>query len=489
MSTELLINVTPSETRVAMIEAGVLQEIHVEREARRGIVGNIYKGRVSRVLPGMQAAFIDIGLDKAAFLHASDIVPHTECVSENEKRQFQVRDISQLVHQGQDLVVQVVKDPLGTKGARLTTDITLPSRYLVFMPGASHVGVSQRIESEKERNRLKNTVSDYCDEFGGFIIRTAAEGASEAEISQDAAFLKRLWHKVIERRKKSKTKSMLYGELGLDQRILRDFVGTELDLIRVDSKLAFEKLKEFTSEFVPELTKKLEYYSGDKPIFDMYETENEIQRALDRKVELKSGGYLIIDQTEAMTTVDINTGAFVGRRNLEETIFNTNIEATQAIARQLRLRNLGGIIIIDFIDMMSEEHRRRVLQVLGSALEKDRVKTNVNGFTQLGLVEMTRKRTRESIEHVLCGQCPTCEGRGAVKTVESVCYEILREITRVNRAYDSDKFVVYASVAVADALEGEESHALAELELFIGKQVKIQAEPLYIQEQFDVVMM
>ncbi|GEK14514.1 ribonuclease G [Aliivibrio fischeri] len=489
MSTELLINVTPSETRVAMIEAGVLQEVHVEREARRGIVGNIYKGRVSRVLPGMQAAFIDIGLDKAAFLHASDIVPHTECVSENEKRQFQVRDISQLVHQGQDLVVQVVKDPLGTKGARLTTDITLPSRYLVFMPGASHVGVSQRIESEKERNRLKDTVSDYCDEFGGFIIRTAAEGASEAEISQDAAFLKRLWHKVIERRKKNKTKSMLYGELGLDQRILRDFVGTELDLIRVDSKLAFEKLKEFTTEFVPELTKKLEYYSGDKPIFDMYETENEIQRALDRKVELKSGGYLIIDQTEAMTTVDINTGAFVGRRNLEETIFNTNIEATQAIARQLRLRNLGGIIIIDFIDMLSEEHRRRVLQSLGSALEKDRVKTNINGFTQLGLVEMTRKRTRESIEHILCGQCPTCEGRGAVKTVESVCYEILREITRVNRAYDSDKFVVYASVTVADALEGEESHALAELELFIGKQVKIQAEPLYIQEQFDVVMM
>ncbi|MCL4133116.1 UNVERIFIED_CONTAM: hypothetical protein GTU68_010860 [Idotea baltica] len=472
-----------------MIEAGVLQEIHVEREARRGIVGNIYKGRVSRVLPGMQAAFIDIGLDKAAFLHASDIVPHTECVSENEKRQFQVRDISQLVHQGQDLVVQVVKDPLGTKGARLTTDITLPSRYLVFMPGASHVGVSQRIESEKERNRLKNTVSDYCDEFGGFIIRTAAEGASEAEISQDAAFLKRLWHKVIERRKKSKTKSMLYGELGLDQRILRDFVGTELDLISVDSKLAFEKLKQFTTEFVPELTKKLEYYSGDKPIFDMYETENEIQRALDRKVELKSGGYLIIDQTEAMTTVDINTGAFVGRRNLEETIFNTNIEATQAIARQLRLRNLGGIIIIDFIDMMSEEHRRRVLQVLGAALDKDRVKSNVNGFTQLGLVEMTRKRTRESIEHILCDQCPTCEGRGAVKTIESVCYEILREITRVNRAYDSDKFVVYASVAVANALEGEESHALAELELFIGKQVKIQAEPLYIQEQFDVVMM
>lgn len=489
MSAELLINVTPSETRVAMIVGGILQEVHIERESRRGIVGNIYKGRVSRVLPGMQAAFVDIGLDKAAFLHASDIVPHTECVAENEKKQFQVRDISELVRQGQDIVVQVVKDPLGTKGARLTTDITLPSRYLVFMPGASHVGVSQRIESEKERNRLKKTVADYCDENGGFIIRTAAEGADEKELAQDAAFLKRLWTKVIERRAKNKTRTMLYGELGLAQRILRDFVGTELDRIQIDSRLVFETLTEFTSEFVPELTDKLELYEGDKPIFDMYDTENEIQRSLERKVGLKSGGYLIIDQTEAMTTVDINTGAFVGRRNLEETIFNTNVEATQAIARQLRLRNLGGIIIIDFIDMMSEEHRKRVVSSLEIALSHDRVKTNINGFTQLGLVEMTRKRTRESIEHVLCSSCPTCEGRGSVKTVESVCYEILREVTRVNRAYDADNFVVYACPAVAEALEGDESHALAELEVFIGKQVKIQVEPLYIQEQFDVVMM
>ncbi len=489
MSVELLINVTPSETRVAMIEGGILQEVHIEREAKRGIVGNIYKGRVSRVLPGMQAAFVDIGLEKAAFLHASDIVPHTECVAENEKQQFQVRDISELVRQGQDIVVQVVKDPLGTKGARLTTDITLPSRYLVFMPGASHVGVSQRIESEDERNRLKKVVADYCDEHGGFIIRTAAEGADEKELAQDAAFLKRLWSKVIERRTKNKPRTALYGELGLAPRILRDFVGTELTRIQVDSRLVFEDLKEFTSEFVPELTDKLALYEGDKPIFDMYDTENEVQRSLDRKVELKSGGYLIIDQTEAMTTVDINTGAFVGRRNLEETIFNTNVEATQAIARQLRLRNLGGIIIIDFIDMMSEEHRNRVLTSLEAALEKDRVKTNINGFTQLGLVEMTRKRTRESIEHVLCSGCPTCEGRGSVKTVETVCYEILREITRVNRAYDADKFVVYAAPAVAETLEGDESHALAELEVFIGKQVRIQAEPLYIQEQFDVVMM
>ncbi|MCX2533382.1 ribonuclease G [Plesiomonas shigelloides] len=489
MTAELLINVTPSETRIAMVEGGVLQEVHIEREAKRGIVGNIYKGKVSRVLPGMQAAFVDIGLEKAAFLHASDIVPHTECVADTEQQQFRVRDIAELVRQGQDIMVQVVKDPLGTKGARLTTDITLPSRYLVFMPGASHVGVSQRIESEVERERLKSIVSHQCDELGGFIIRTAAEGVGEAELAQDAAFLKRLWSKVLQRKTRQGSRTTLYGELAIGQRILRDFVGTELARIRVDSRQMFEVLTEFTREYVPELTDKFELYTGRQPIFDLFDIENEIQRVLDRKVELKSGGYLIIDQTEAMTTIDINTGAFVGHRNLEETIFNTNIEATQAIARQLRLRNLGGIIIIDFIDMLSEEHRRRVLHSLEQALGKDRVKTNINGFTQLGLVEMTRKRTRESLEHVLCGECPTCQGRGTVKTVESVCYEILREIVRVHHAYDADQFLVYASAAVADALRGEESHALAELELFIGKQVKIQTEPLYQQEQFDVVMM
>lgn len=489
MKIELLVNITPAETRVALIEQGILQEVHIEREARRGIVGNIYKGKVSRVLPGMQAAFIDIGIDKAAFLHASDIVPHTECVAESEKKQFVVRDISDLVRQGQDIMVQVVKDPLGTKGARLTTDITLPSRYLVFMPGAAHVGVSQRIASEAERDRLKAIVSAQCDDLGGFIIRTAAEGASDKEIIQDAQFLKKLWQKVIERRTRRKAKSQIYGEPGLAPRILRDFVVTDLDVIRVDSRSGFEMLREFCDEFVPELVPKLELYVGEQPIFDLYGTEHEIQRALDRKVDLKSGCYLIIDQTEAMTTIDINTGAFVGRRNLDETIFNTNLEATGAIARQLRLRNLGGMIMIDFIDMADEDHRKRVLQALEQALSKDRVKTNINGFTQLGLVEMTRKRTRESIEHVLCEKCPTCKGRGSVKSVETVCYEILREVTRVNRAYDADKFVVYASVAVGEALEGEESHLVAELEMFMGKQMKIHIEPLYTQEQFDVVLM
>jgi ribonuclease G len=489
MTAELLVNITPSETRVAYIDGGILQEIHIEREAKRGIVGNIYKGRVSRVLPGMQAAFVDIGLEKAAFLHASDIMPHTECVAGDEQKNFSVRDIAELVRQGQDLMVQVVKDPLGTKGARLTTDITLPSRYLVFMPGAAHVGVSQRIDSEVERERLKKTVAAYCDEQGGFIIRTAAEGIGEEELSGDAAFLKRLWTKVQERRKRNITKYKLYGEMALAQRVLRDFAGAILDKIRVDSKLTYDLLVEFTREYIPEMTEKLELYTGKQPIFDLYDVENEIQRSLERKVELKSGGYLIIDQTEAMTTVDINTGAFVGHRNLDDTIFNTNIEATQAVARQLRMRNLGGIIIIDFIDMSDEEHRRRVLHSLEQALSKDRVKTSISGFSQLGLVEMTRKRTRESIEHVLCHECLTCRGRGTVKSVETVCYEILREIVRVHHAYDSDRFLVYASPAVGEALKGEESHALAEVEIFVGKQVKVQIEPLYNPEQFDVVMM
>lgn len=489
MTAELLVNVTPSETRVAYIDGGILQEIHIEREARRGIVGNIYKGRVSRVLPGMQAAFVDIGLEKAAFLHASDIMPHTECVAGDEKKNFIVRDIAELVRQGQDLMVQVVKDPLGTKGARLTTDITLPSRYLVFMPGASHVGVSQRIGSESERERLKAVVADYCDDLGGFIIRTAAEGIGEEELAQDAAFLKRLWTKVTERKKRNQTRCLLYGELALAQRILRDFAGAALDRIRVDSRLTCELLVEFTREYIPEMADKLELYAGKQPIFDLFDVENEIQRSLDRKVELKSGGYLIIDQTEAMTTIDINTGAFVGHRNLDETIFNTNVEATQAIARQLRLRNLGGIIIIDFIDMSNEEHRRRVLHSLESALSKDRVKTGIHGFSALGLVEMTRKRTRESIEHVLCEDCPVCKGRGTLKTVETVCYEIMREIVRVHHAYDADRFLVYVSPAVGEALKSEESHALAEVEIFVGKQVKVHIEPLYTQEQFDVVMM
>ncbi|AWB68802.1 ribonuclease G [Saccharobesus litoralis] len=489
MSAEILINVTPSETRVAIVENGSLQEVHIERQAKKGLVGNIYLGMVSRVLPGMQAAFIDIGLDKAAFLHASDITVSQEVQDESDLAPKPVRDITELVKEGQKIMVQVVKDPLGTKGARLTTDITIPSRYLVFMPGANHVGVSQRIDGQEERERLKSITAEYCDEDASFIVRTAAEGAEENELRHDAKFLRRVWSKVSERKNRGKKHSCLYQDLNIACRVLRDLVGTEIERIRVDSRLTFDQLTEFTQEFIPELLNKLEYYPGERPIFDIFNVENDIQKALERKVELKSGGYLIIDQTEAMTTIDINTGAFVGHRNLEETIFNTNIEATQALARQLRLRNLGGIIIIDFIDMVDEDHKRRVLHSLEAALARDNAKYNINGFSALGLVEMTRKRTRESLEHILCSNCPSCHGRGTLKTVETVCYEILREIVRVNRAYDADKFVVYAAEQVAEYILSEESHALAELELFIGKHVKIQAEAMYGQEQFDVVMM
>lgn len=488
MSAELLINVTPSESRVALIDNGILQEIHVERHTKRGIVGNIYRGKVSRVLPGMQAAFVDIGLEKAAFLHASDIVIHNEILGEVTESQLQKEDIRELVRDGQDIVVQVVKDPIGTKGARLTTDITIPSRYLVFMPNVAHVGVSQRIEDEEERERLKSLVADYCNGDGGFILRTAAEGVMENELVQDAAFLRRLWTKIQERLKKHDS-YVLYEDLPLARRVLRDFVGTDLDRIRIDSKLSLNELQTYTGEYAPELNELLEYYSGERPIFDLYDVENEVQRALDRRVDLKSGGYLIIDQTEAMTTIDINTGAFVGHRNLEETIFNTNIEATLAIARQLRLRNLGGMILIDFIDMSEESHKRRVLSSLELATDKDRAKINVHNFTALGLIEMTRKRTRESLEHVLCGECPVCKGRGSIKSIETICFEIMREIVRVNRAYEADKFVVYASPKVTEALLGEESHMLAELEVFVTKQIKIQTEMLYSQDQYDVVMM
>jgi len=489
MTAEVLVNVTPSETRVAIVENGILQEIHIEREERRGLVGNVYVGKVSRVLPGMQAAFVDIGLEKAAFLHASDIFTKVVPNEEPSREPVAAKEIGQLVRQGQYIMVQVVKDPLGTKGARLTTEITIPSRYLVLMPRSEHVGVLQCIETEVERDRLRSIAADYSDSDVGFIVRTAAEKTTEEELAQDAKFLRRLWAKIQERRKKKSKGGVLYEDLNLAARVLRDMVGLTVERVRVDSRLAFQDLSEFVEEFIPELVSKLEVYDGERPIFDLFDVENEIQRALDRHVPLKSGGSLIIDQTEAMTTIDINTGGFVGHRNLADTIFNTNIEATQSIARQLKLRNLGGIIIVDFIDMQNEDHRRRVLHSLEQALSKDRARTTISGFTSLGLVEVTRKRTRESLEHVLSSECPVCRGRGSMKTVETVCYEIMREIVRVNRAYDTEQFVVYASSAVAERLSNEETHALAELEVFVGKQVKVQVEPLYHQEQFDVVMM
>ncbi len=484
MSIEILMNVTPHETRVAVVENGVLQEVIIERERRRGLVGNIYKGKVSRVLPGMQAAFVDIGLERAAFLHASDIAQGSDAENRGDN------NITQLLREGQELLVQVIKDPLGTKGARLTTHITIPSRFLVFTPDMFHAGVSLKIEDELERQRLKDVMSVLMQgAAGGYIARTAAEGVAIEALRADTAFLNKLWESIRERRAAAKAGEIVHEDLPLVMRILRDVVDGEVEKIRIDSRRATRRVSQFAEQFMSEVAARVEHYPGERPIFDLYGVEDEIQKALDRKVLLKSGGYLIIDQTEAMTTIDVNTGAFVGHRNLEETIFKTNLEATQIIVRQLRLRNLGGIIIIDFIDMVEEEHKRQVLRSLQKNLERDRAKSHISEVSSLGLVEMTRKRTRESLERVLCEPCPVCSGRGTLKTPETICFEIFREILREARQFDAQQYLVLASQEVVDILLDEESASIAELEEFIGKPIKLQVESLYTQEQFDVVMM
>ncbi|MEE9421689.1 MAG: ribonuclease G [Gammaproteobacteria bacterium] len=489
MKVELLVNVTPRETRVAMVENGALQEVFIERARKRGLVGNIYKGIVSRVLPGMQAAFVDIGLDRAAFLHASDIAVSID--DEKIEQPENDENISRLLHEGQNLLVQVIKDPLGTKGARLTTHITIPSRHLVYMPDVENIGISQRIEDESERQRLRDLVSAARDEnvAGGFIVRTAAEGASDEAIASDLHFLGKLWVSIRDRIDSTSPGGVIHEDLPLVLRVLRDISDTEVEKMRIDSRETFQRVEEFVAKFTPELSDKLEYYPGERPIFDIYGIDDEIQKALDRKVQLKSGGYLVIDQTEAMTTIDVNTGAYVGHRNLEETIFKTNLESAHAIVRQLRLRNLGGIIILDFIDMQQEEHKRQVLRALEKYVERDNAHCHISEISSLGLVQMTRKRTRESLEHVLCETCPTCSGRRSVKTAETVCYEIFREILREARQFEAGQLLVLASQEVVDLLLDEESTSLAELEDFIQKTIKFQVESLYTQEQFDVVLM
>ncbi|WP_417513554.1 ribonuclease G [Marinobacter sp.] len=493
MSEEILINVTPVETRVALVENGMLQEAYIERASRKGIVGNIYKGKVVRVLPGMEAAFVDIGLERAAFIHASDVVSSQSGTPDSGEGPKTVPDIRTLLREGQSLVVQVTKDPIGTKGARLTTQLSIPSRYLVFMPEVSHVGVSQRIEDETERNRLKTLVEEgaaaHPDVQGGYIIRTAAEAASEEELIADMNYLHHLSQSIHERIGKVQAPAAVYKDLPLFIRTIRDLIRPQTEKVRIDSRESHQRVMEFVEEFVTEFADKVEYYPGERPIFDLYSVEDEIQRALSRKVQLKSGGYVIIDQTEAMTTIDINTGAFVGHRNLEETIFKTNLEAARAISRQLRLRNLGGIIIIDFIDMEDAEHKRQVHRMLEKMLERDHAKTKITGVSELGLVEMTRKRTTESLGQVLCEPCPICDGRGFLKTSETVCFEIFREILRVNRAYDAESYLVMASQSVVDRLLDEESDNVADLETFIEKTVRFQVEPFYSQEQYDVVLL
>ncbi len=485
MKEEILINVTPPETRVALIENGVIQEVIIERARKRGLVGNIYKGKVCRVLPGMQAAFVEIGLERAAFLHASDIIDGKNSDDNN------IPNISELVQEGREVIVQVVKDPLGTKGARLTTDLSIPSRFLVFIPSLDSDGISQRIDNEEERQRLRDTLCELKEEIGqkgGFIARTAAEGISKEALHTDMLYLSRVWASIKERRTTTRLQELIHADLPLAIRALRDMVSDKTEKIKIDSRETYSRAKKFAEKLIPEVCSNIEYYPGERPIFDLYGVEDELQKALQRRVDLKSGGHLVIDQTEAMTTIDVNTGGFVGHRNLDETIFKTNLEATQALCRQLRLRNLGGIIIIDFIDMGDDEHKRQVIRALEKYLAKDHSKTGITEVSALGLVEMTRKRTRESLEHVLCEPCSYCKGTGFLKTAETTCYEIFREILREARQFDVDSLLVLASQEVIDRLLDEESASLAELSAFIGKNIRLQVETLYTQEHFDVVL-
>ncbi len=484
MSEEILINVTPSETRVAVIENGVLQELIIERTRQRGLVGNIYKGEVCRVLPGMQAAFVEIGLPKAAFLHLSDL-----CAKDLEKKGSE--NIEHYLHEGQHIIVQVFKDPLGSKGARLTTEISIPSRFQVYMPYAHNSGVSQRIECETERVRLRACLEAFRQEHqcGGFIARTAAECVDETILIADMTFLLKLWESIAAKIAGAKPKQFIHQDLPLSIRTLRDLYREGIERVRVDSRETYHRLVEFAETFAPEIVPVIEHYTGECPVFDIYSVEDEIQKALERKVNLKSGGHLVFDQTESMTTVDVNTGGYVGGRNLEETIFKTNLEAAQTISRQLRLRNLGGIIIIDFIDMKSQDHKKQVLQAFERHLEKDHAKTNITEVSVLGLVEMTRKRTRESLEHILCEPCSACGGRGVLKTAESMCLEIFREIIREVRQYKVQKILVLASNEVVEMLLDEEADMLAELEVFLSVRIKFRAEAEYNQEQYDVVLL
>lgn len=487
MSEDILINITPQETRVALTLQGSVQELHIERTLSRGMTGNIYLGKVVRVLPGMQSAFIDIGLERAAFLHVADIWESRS----RDSAASTTPPIEKLLYDGQSLMVQVIKDPIGTKGARLSTQISIAGRMLVYLPQDPHIGISQRIENETEREHLRHKMQQLLppDEKGGFIIRTMAEEASDADLQMDIDYLRKTWSNISLLAKTKPATSLLYQDLNLAQRVLRDFVNDDTASIQVDSRENYQLLQQFGTMYTPSVLPRLMHYTGERPLFELYAVEEEIQRALGRRVDLKSGGYLIVDQTEAMTTIDVNTGSYVNGRNFDDTIFKTNLEAAHAIARQLRLRNLGGIIILDFIDMENTEHRQAVLAELHKALARDRTKISVSNFSALGLVEMTRKRTRESLAHILCEVCPACSGKGQVKTARTICYEILRELLREARQFNPREFRILASQVVVDMFLEEESQHLAMLGDFIGKPISLQVETLYHQEQYDIILM
>lgn len=489
MSAEILINVTPQETRVAVVDDGILQEVQIERARSKGLVGNVYRGKVKRVLPGMQAAFIDVGLSRTGFLHANDITRNDPAFS--KEQQTDTPTIEKLVHEGETVWVQVLKDPVVEKGARLTTELSIPSRYFVYMPNNKHIGISQKIELEEDRQRLLDKLTELLegeDMQGGFIIRTLADTASDEELSSDLDYLRKVWQSISESMLSQTKFGLVHEDIPLLLRTLRDLVNSKVDRIRIDSKESYERCKEFAQRLIPCVADKLEWYSGEQPLFSHYGAEEGIQSALHNRVDLECGGYLIFDQTEAMSTIDVNTGAYVGKRNQSDTIFKTNLEATREVARQIRLRNLGGIIIVDFIDMQSSKHRKAVCAELEAGVKRDRIKTRLSSMSELGLVQLTRKRTHNSLEKNLCEPCPVCTGSGTVKTAQTVCYQIFRDLMREARRYNGDAYTVVASKLVVDMLIEEEATGLADLETFINATIKLQEDKSYQQEQYDIVL-
>jgi ribonuclease G len=498
---DILINWSPQESRVAIIEHAAVQELHIERHLERGLVGNVYLGKVARVLPGMQSAFVDIGLERAAFLHVADLASsvharYADAAPRSAAAQTPTIPIEKQVFEGQAIMVQVIKDPMGSKGARLSSQISLAGRQLVFLPQDDHIGISQKISLE-QRESLRSRVQKLWDAHaaqasfngGGFILRTNAEEATDVELQDDMAYLLKTWLRIKASAAKLPAQSVLHTDASLLQRVLRDMASDETQSIRIDSREQFDALLAYGKEFMPHAAQKLQLYQGERPIFDLFNVDEEVAKAMERRVELKSGGYLIIDQTEALTTIDVNTGGYVGARNFDDTIFKTNLEAAGAMARQLRLRNLGGVIIADFIDMARPEHREQVLAELNKQLARDRTKTHAGTFSPLGLVEMTRKRTRESLAHMLCEPCPSCQGKGSVKTARTIAYDILREILREARQFNPKEFRVIAAPQVIELFLDEESQHLAGLSDFIGKPISLQAESAMVQELYDIVLL
>jgi ribonuclease G len=500
MPNEVVINATSHETRIALIENGTIAELYIERSRVRGIVGNIYKGKVIRVLPGMQAAFVDIGLEKAAFLYVADVFEAIEDYetfmegnsskgegeAEEGEHVSSVHPIEELLQEGQEILVQISKEPIGTKGARITSHISLPGRHLVYMPTVEHVGVSRRIENEVERERLKEIVESTKPSPGGFIVRTVSEGKSEEDLLTDMQYLTTLWEEIVKKNEKGHAPSLIHSDLDVTQKVVRDILSEDVDRIVVDAKPEYDKIVHFISTFMPKIKYSIELYEEDEPIFDHFGLEVEISRALGRKVWLKSGGYIIIEQTEALTAIDVNTGRYVGKINLEDTILKTNLEAVKEIAYQLRLRNIGGIIIIDFIDMEKEVNRDKVFTALEEALKADKSKTNILKMSDLGLVEMTRKRVRESIGRLMCEPCPYCEGLGYVKSKTTICHEIFRELRREMLDLRGTKVMLTVHPQVADLLYDEERRGLEDLEKRFKKRITVRAKPGFHQEQFEI---